>query len=237
MKRLSLVLLLSLAALLPAAAQDIRLTHVSFDISREVVKALGDGFYAADWAAQHPGSTVGRKPATPAAPKQAQSVVGVGFPADVVTMNQYIDVDFYIAGQSKGALVPANWQTLLPHNASPFSSTMVLVVRAGNPERRLKDWEGRPGPARSEHRRSQPQNHGQRPLLLADGSGVGPQPVGRHRRQSERLSQGVPGQCAGPGQWRPRRHQPVRPAPASDVLITFEAEGSAAPRRTTPAST
>jgi sulfate transport system substrate-binding protein len=136
MKRLSLALLFTLAALLPAAAQDIRLTHVSFDISREVVKALGDGF-AADWAVKHPGSAVKFEASHAGSSKQAQSVVG-GLPADVVTMNQYIDVD-YIADQSKGALVPADWQKLLPHNASPFSSTMVFVVRAGNPKK-LKDW-------------------------------------------------------------------------------------------------
>ena len=136
MKRLSLVFFMTLTVLLPAAAEDIRLTHVSFDISREVVKALGDGF-SADWAAKHPGSAVKFEASHAGSSKQAQSVVG-GLPADVVTMNQYIDVD-YIAAQSKGALVPAGWQKLLPHNASPFSSTMVFVVRAGNPKN-LKDW-------------------------------------------------------------------------------------------------
>jgi len=136
MKRLSLVLALAAAVLGSAAAQEIKLTHVSFDISREVVKALGDGF-AADWAAKHPGSTVKFEASHAGSSKQAQSVVG-GLPADVVTMNQYIDVD-YIADQSKGALVAADWQKLLPHNASPFSSTMVFVVRAGNPKH-LKEW-------------------------------------------------------------------------------------------------
>jgi sulfate transport system substrate-binding protein len=135
MKRLFLSLTL-LGAALTAFAQDIRLTHVSFDISREVVKALGDGF-TAEWAGKHPGSTVKFEASHAGSSKQAQSVVG-GLPADVVTMNQYIDVD-YIADQSKGALVSADWQKLLPHNASPFSSTMVFVVRAGNPKN-LKDW-------------------------------------------------------------------------------------------------
>jgi sulfate transport system substrate-binding protein len=136
MKRLSLVLIFALTALLPAVADDIRLTHVSFDISREVVKALGDGF-SADWAAKHPGSTVQFEASHAGSSKQAQSVVG-GLPADVVTMNQYIDID-YIAAQSKGGLVSADWQKLLPHNASPFSSTMVFVVRSGNPKK-IQEW-------------------------------------------------------------------------------------------------
>lgn len=136
MKRFLLGTALAVAAVTGVFAQETRLTHVSFDISREVVKALGEGF-SAQWTSQHPGQVVKFEASHAGSSKQAQSVVG-GLPTDLVTMNQFIDVNF-IAEKSKGSLIPSDWQKRLPNKASPFSSTMVFVVRAGNPLG-IHDW-------------------------------------------------------------------------------------------------
>jgi sulfate transport system substrate-binding protein len=74
--------------------------------------------------------------------KQARSVID-GLEADVVTLALSNDIDEL---HKNGGLVPANWQSRLPHNSTPYSSTIVLLVRKGNPKA-IKDWNdlARPG--------------------------------------------------------------------------------------------
>ncbi|HVU06966.1 MAG TPA: sulfate ABC transporter substrate-binding protein [Verrucomicrobiae bacterium] len=68
--------------------------------------------------------------------KQAQSVVN-GLEADVVTMNQPLDIDLLYTG---GKLIPANWATRLPNKSVPYTSTILFVVRKGNPKN-IKNWD------------------------------------------------------------------------------------------------
>ncbi len=74
--------------------------------------------------------------------KQARSVID-GLEADVVTLALAYDIDQI---SEKAGLLPANWQSRLPHNSAPYTSTIVLLVRKGNPKK-IKDWGdlGRPG--------------------------------------------------------------------------------------------
>ena len=76
--------------------------------------------------------------------KQARSVID-GLEADVVTLALANDIN---AIAEKGKLLPADWQTRLPHNSTPYTSTIVFLVRKGNPKR-IKDWNdlARPGVA------------------------------------------------------------------------------------------
>ncbi len=67
--------------------------------------------------------------------KQARTVID-GLPADVVTLALAYDID---ALATQGKLLPANWQSRLPHNSSPYTSTIVFLVRKGNPKK-IKDW-------------------------------------------------------------------------------------------------
>ncbi len=76
--------------------------------------------------------------------KQARTVID-GLAADVVTLALAYDID---ALATQGKLLPANWQTRLPHNSSPYTSTIVFLVRKGNPKQ-IRDWNdlARPGVA------------------------------------------------------------------------------------------
>ena len=67
--------------------------------------------------------------------KQARAVID-GLEADVVTLALAADID---AIADNGKLLPANWQTRLPHNSAPYTSTIVFLVRKGNPKG-IKDW-------------------------------------------------------------------------------------------------
>lgn len=124
------------SAVLPAAAQapqDVELTNVSYDPTRELYRALNEAF------ARHWQSTAGQKVTVRTSHggsgKQARSVID-GLPADVVTLALAGDIDA-IARESKR--LPANWQARLPNNSSPYTSTIVFVVRKGNPKG-VKEW-------------------------------------------------------------------------------------------------
>jgi len=145
-KSLAKALVLSLAFLIlgvsTAGAQEKKLLHVSFDISREVFKAL-DKAFEQEYQKQT-GTRVRIEQSHAGSSKQARAV-SEGLNADLVSMNQYLDIEF-IVDESQGRLIPNNWQSLNPNQASPFSSTMVFVVRKGNPKK-IKDWAdlARPG--------------------------------------------------------------------------------------------
>ena len=130
--------LLGIALALPAFAggasgKDKDLLNVSYDPTREFYAEFNKAF-AADWKAQT-GETLTIRASHGGSGKQARSVID-GLEADVVTLALSADIDV-LATNSK--LLPANWQARLPHNSSPYTSTIVFLVRKGNPKG-IKDW-------------------------------------------------------------------------------------------------
>ena len=113
--------------------RDVVLTNVSYDPTRELYRALNDAF-AKEWQAST-GQKVTIRTSHGGSGKQARSVID-GLEADVVTLALAGDIDA-IARESKR--LPENWQSRLPNNASPYTSTIVFVVRKGNPKA-IKDW-------------------------------------------------------------------------------------------------
>jgi sulfate transport system substrate-binding protein len=129
MNRLFVLLLLSTSAL----AQD-KLLNVSYDPTRELYQDLNAAFVKS-WKASS-GRDVTVNQSHGGSGKQARSVID-GLDADVVTLGLAGDIDA-IAEQAK--LLPAGWQARLPNNSTPWTSTIVLVVRKGNPKG-IKDWD------------------------------------------------------------------------------------------------
>jgi sulfate transport system substrate-binding protein len=109
------------------------LLNVSYDPTRELYEDFNHQF-AAYWKAKT-GQDVTIRQSHGGSGKQARSVID-GLGADVVTLALAYDID-QIA--EKGGLLPANWQSRLPNNSSPYTSTIVLLVRKGNPKG-IKDW-------------------------------------------------------------------------------------------------
>jgi len=128
---------------LPARASHaaaIELLNVSYDPTRELYQEFNAAF-AKQWEAKT-GNKVTIKQSHGGSGKQARTVID-GLTADVVTLALAYDID-EIAARAK--LLPADWQKRLPHNSSPYTSTIVFLVRKGNPKR-IKDWDdvARPG--------------------------------------------------------------------------------------------
>ncbi|WP_116604474.1 sulfate ABC transporter substrate-binding protein [Rhodoferax ferrireducens] len=131
------------AAGLSAHAQapaPVTLLNVSYDPTREFYKDFNAAF-AKDWLAKNK-QEVSIKQSHGGSGKQARSVID-GLEADVVTLALAYDVD---ALNEFGKLIPADWQKRLPQNASPYTSTIVFLVRKGNPKK-ISDWSDlvRPG--------------------------------------------------------------------------------------------
>jgi sulfate transport system substrate-binding protein len=134
-------LLLVGALVLPTAVRaDVTLLNVSYDPTRELYRDVNAAF-AAEWKAKT-GETVTIKQSHGGSGKQARSIID-GLDADVATLALAYDID---ALADKAGLVAKDWQKKLPHNSSPYTSTIVFVVRKGNPKG-IKDWEdlARPG--------------------------------------------------------------------------------------------
>jgi sulfate transport system substrate-binding protein len=115
-------------------AKDITLLNVSYDPTRELYVDFNKAF-AAHWKAKT-GDNVIVKQSHGGSGKQARSVID-GLEADVVTLALAYDIDEL---HDKAKLIPADWQKRLPHNSSPYTSTIVFLVRKGNPKRIL-DWD------------------------------------------------------------------------------------------------
>ncbi len=122
------------AASLTALAKDITLLNVSYDPTRELYADFNKAF-ARHWLAKT-GDRVIVKQSHGGSGKQARSVID-GLQADVVTLALAYDIDELAA---KAKLVPADWQKRLPHNSAPYTSTIVFLVRKGNPKA-IKDWD------------------------------------------------------------------------------------------------
>ncbi|HKU12896.1 MAG TPA: sulfate ABC transporter substrate-binding protein [Steroidobacteraceae bacterium] len=123
--------LLALGA--PLAHADTTLLNVSYDPTRELYVQYNAAF-AKYWKGKT-GETITIKQSHAGSGKQARTVID-GLPADVVTLALAGDID---AIATNGKLLPVNWQTRLPHNSAPYTSTIVFLVRKGNPKN-IKDW-------------------------------------------------------------------------------------------------
>jgi sulfate/thiosulfate transport system substrate-binding protein len=128
----ALVLMLLLAAS-AAHAATITLLNVSYDPTRELYEEYNKVF-AAYWKSKT-GDDVKVNQSHGGSAKQARSVID-GLDADVVTLALAYDID---ALASRGGLIPTNWQTRLPDNSTPYTSTIVFLVRKGNPKG-IHDW-------------------------------------------------------------------------------------------------
>ncbi len=117
-----------------AQAAEVKLLNVSYDPTRELYKDYNTVF-AKYWKAKT-GDDVSISQSHGGSGKQARSVLE-GLEADVVTLALAYDVDQLY---QKRKLIPENWQSLLPNNSSPYTSTIVLLVRKGNPLH-IKDWD------------------------------------------------------------------------------------------------
>ena len=135
MKTLRPILVLLGCSLVAAAgAKDIKLLNVSYDPTRELYQDYNTAF-ARYWKAKT-GDTLTIQQSHGGSGKQARSVID-GLQADVVTLALAYDID---AIAEKARLLPADWQKRLPNNSTPYTSTIVFLVRKGNPKG-IKDWD------------------------------------------------------------------------------------------------
>lgn len=134
-KHLKKALLISaLFVPLSSWAADITLLNVSYDPTRELYQDFNAAF-SKHWLAKT-GDKVTVKTSHGGSGKQARAIID-GLDADVATLALAYDVDQL---SEKGKLIPKDWQKRLAHNSSPYTSTIVLLVRKGNPKQ-IKDWD------------------------------------------------------------------------------------------------
>jgi sulfate transport system substrate-binding protein len=136
MKRSSLLLFVAIllsGATLAGTAAAATLLNVSYDPTRELYRDV-DAAFLAQWNASHPGDKVSIRMSHGGSGKQARSVVD-GLPADVVTLALAYDID---ALADRG-LLAKDWQKRLPDHSTPYTSTIVFLVRKGNPKG-IRDW-------------------------------------------------------------------------------------------------
>jgi sulfate transport system substrate-binding protein len=131
---------LALVTSVAALAKEIELLNVSYDPTRELYQEYNTAF-AKYWKAKtktatEPGDDVTVKQSHGGSGKQARSVID-GLQADVVTLALAADVD---ALYENAKLLPQDWQKRLPENSAPYTSTIVFLVRKGNPKG-VKDWD------------------------------------------------------------------------------------------------
>ncbi len=117
-----------------AASENIELLNVSYDVARDFYKDYNP-LFVEHYKSENPNATVTIKQSHGGSSKQALSVAN-GLQADVATMNQGSDIELL---QKKG-LVEADWEGQFPDNAVPFTSTIVFLVRKGNPKG-INDWQ------------------------------------------------------------------------------------------------
>jgi sulfate transport system substrate-binding protein len=137
---LALAGLVALGSALPVAAQSaVTLLNVSYDPTRELYQDVNAAFAKA-WQART-GAKVTVNQSHGGSGKQARSVID-GLEADVVTLALGYDVDAI----AERGMLPRTWQARLPSNSAPYTSTIVFLVRAGNPKK-IRDWDdlARPG--------------------------------------------------------------------------------------------
>ncbi len=123
-----------LSAMSIAAPAQTTILNVSYNVSRELYREINPAFVA-EWQAKT-GETITVNQSHGGSSKQALSVIA-GLEGDVITMNQPLDIDILV---ERGALVAADWRKRFPHDATPYTTTSVFLVRKGNPKG-IKDWD------------------------------------------------------------------------------------------------
>jgi sulfate/thiosulfate-binding protein len=123
----------ALAACSKGPSSEVKLLNVSYDPTRELYDDINIAF-AAHWKQTH-GQSVRISQSHGGSGRQARAVID-GLPADVVTLALAGDID---AIAEQGKLLPINWEQRLPDNSAPYYSTIVFLVRTGNPKR-IRDW-------------------------------------------------------------------------------------------------
>ncbi|MDR7102859.1 sulfate ABC transporter substrate-binding protein [Croceicoccus sp. BE223] len=111
----------------------VEITNVSYDPTRELYQAINPAF-AAQWKAKT-GQDVSFRMSHGGSGKQSRAIID-GLEADVATLALAYDID---AIATRGNLLPGNWQKALPNNSAPYTSTIVFLVRKGNPKG-IRDW-------------------------------------------------------------------------------------------------
>lgn len=132
--KLKTFLIAGIAASTLIAAGPVKLLNVSYDPTRELYQDINAAF-SKQWKART-GVDVEINQSHDGSGKQARAVID-GLQADVVTLGLAYDIDVI---SEKASLLPKNWQTRLPNNSAPYTSTIVFLVRKGNPKH-IKDWE------------------------------------------------------------------------------------------------
>jgi sulfate transport system substrate-binding protein len=124
---------LAMTRIAPAAAEVTTILNVSYDVGRELYTAIDEAF-SKMWKAKT-GQDIKVDQSHGGTSKQARAILE-GLQADVVTFNQVTDIQILY---DRGKLIPANWQSRLPYNSSPYYSLPAFLVRKGNPKG-IKDW-------------------------------------------------------------------------------------------------
>jgi sulfate/thiosulfate-binding protein len=125
---------LTLVSVFNVTSAEITLLNVSYDVTREFYADFNPAF-ARHWKRQT-GETVVIHQSHGGSSKQARSVID-GLAADVVTMNNFLDLDVLA---EKGGLIPKDWASRLPNQSTPYFSTIQFIVRKGNPKK-IRDWD------------------------------------------------------------------------------------------------
>lgn len=135
MRRRTMMVSAGAALTLPsvAAAQQLRLLNVSYDPTRELYQDI-NAVFAKSWQEKQGGGALTIQQSHGGSGRQARSVID-GLEADVVTLALAYDIDAI----AERGLIAADWQKRLPSNSAPYTSTIVFLVRAGNPKK-IKDW-------------------------------------------------------------------------------------------------
>jgi sulfate transport system substrate-binding protein len=133
-KRIISQLILASLLLSNMAFAETTLLNVSYDVTREFYKDFNVSF--ANYWKQKTGETITVNQSHGGSSKQARSVAD-GLEADIISMNQPLDIDILY---ERAKLIPKDWQKRLPNASSPTSSTIVFLVRKGNPKN-IKDWD------------------------------------------------------------------------------------------------
>ena len=165
------------------------LMNVSYDPTREFYREYNEAF-SRHWKISHPGDEIQFRMSHGGSGKQARSVID-GLAADVVTLALASDIDV-IARETK--LIPADWQKKLPENSAPYTSTIVFLVRKGNPKN-IKDWDDLVKPGVSVITPNPKTSGGARWAYLAAWSYAQKQPGGNDARARDfvgRLYKNVP---------------------------------------------
>src|SRR5271169_228993 len=193
---------LSLGALAPAQAQtSLTILNVSYDPTRELYQDYNAAFVKY-WKAKT-GQDVTIQQSHGGSGAQARSVID-GLQADVVTLALAYDID---AISEKAKLIPANWQSRLPNNSTPYTSTIVFLVRKGNPKN-IKDWDDVVRPGVSVITPNPKTSGGARWAYLGAWGYV--LEGGKERRCGEGFRHEALQECAGPRFGRTRIYDDVR---------------------------